>query len=191
MLKSTIGRDSFLQSRCPRATPAAAIIVYPVLRAPQHLRERQYTSCNSERIRMHRARPITVQLRAAAARFSGRYFVFCILYRSSSSLLVSVSLGRRAFTFPFVRRASCLDTLRYTYESREPSPILPTRQLFRNLHLPHLTFMGYFLVALMVQSALFHDETKAGCVALIYIGKTYSVINCYEHKSGYPAFAPN
>lgn len=26
-----------------------AIIVYPVLRAPQHLRERQYTSCNSER----------------------------------------------------------------------------------------------------------------------------------------------
>jgi len=105
-----------------------------------------------ERTMMHRARPITVQLRAAAARSLGRCFVFCILYCSSSSLRLYITRSCLGVYFSF-RTTSKLPrhgsirlwvaSLSPTAEKKEGER-KEERQPFRNLHLSYLTSISHF-----------------------------------------------
>lgn len=137
VFKSAPGRDSFLQSRCPRDSR----------------RQLSYIRClepaTFKRVPVHELQLEEDKNASRAANYgaaesgsllTGRYFVFCILYRSSSSsrLYISRPCLRVYFSFrtmsKLLRHAS-IHLWVASYHLRQP---------FRNLHLSYSPSLNYF-----------------------------------------------
>jgi len=137
VFRSAPGRDSFLQSRCPRDSR----------------RQLSYIRClepaTFKRVPVHELQleedknaPRAANYGAAesGSLLTGRYFVFCILYRSSSSsrLYISRPCLRVYFSFrttsKLLRHAS-IHLWVASYHLRQP---------FRNLHLSYSPSLNYF-----------------------------------------------
>lgn len=115
VFRSAPGQDLFLQSRCPRDSRQQLSYI------------RCLEPATFKRVSVHELQLREDKNASRAANYgaaeSGSLLrtILCVLHTISllvfSSSLISPGLAS-AFTFPFERRASCFDTVRYAYESR-------------------------------------------------------------------------